>query len=263
KKIDRLFQEKFKDFEATPREEVWQNIEAKLKKKKKRRVVPIWFRLSGAAAVLLIGLLAGRMLFFETETPQQIATTPDEPKNSTDSINSNVSGNNLIPSTQESIASEANLPENSTTNQSEAGNSDRSDEIRNVKTQDAIAGSESNSSSKGSKTFRSSQDTEIAASNNQTKNRSGKPENRQTPNSSDSIPLNDPSSPLNPFTTENQLALQPDKIENRKNEGESVVIKTNESFENNNTDSNILGAIADSNTKQKDSTAQAAPSLLE
>lgn len=263
KKIDRLFQEKFKDFEATPREEVWQNIEAKLKKKKKRRVIPIWFRLSGAAAVLLIGLLAGRMLFFETETPQPIATTPDEPKNSPDSINSNVGGKYLIPSTQESIASEANLPENSTTNKSAAGNSDRSDEIGNIKAQDAIAGSESNSSSKGSKTFRSSQDTEIAASNNQTKNRSGKPENRQTPNSSDPIPLNDPSSPLNPFTTENQLALQPDKIENRKNEGESVAIKTNESFENHNTDSNTLGAIADSNTKQKDSTAQAAPSLME
>src|SRR5690606_19189077 len=123
---------------------------------------------------------------------------------------SNVGGKYLIPSTQESIASEANLPENSPTTKSAAGNSDRSDEIRNVKTQDAIAGSESNSSTKTNrshKTFRSSQDTEIAASNSQTKKRSGKPENRQAPNSSDPIPLNDPSSPLNLFPPGDQLGL--------------------------------------------------------
>ena len=57
KNIDRLFQEKFKDFEATPPDFVWDNIAAELNKKKKRRVIPIWFRLSGAAAILLIGLL--------------------------------------------------------------------------------------------------------------------------------------------------------------------------------------------------------------
>lgn len=57
KHIDRLFQEKFKDFEVNPPGFVWENIEAELQKKKKRRVIPIWFRLSGVAALLLIGLL--------------------------------------------------------------------------------------------------------------------------------------------------------------------------------------------------------------
>jgi hypothetical protein len=55
KKIDRLFQEKFRDFEVAPDEKVWENIEAGLKEKKKRRVIPFWFRLSGVAAALLIG----------------------------------------------------------------------------------------------------------------------------------------------------------------------------------------------------------------
>ena len=42
KHIDRLFQEGFKDFEATPSDAVWKNLEAKLnEKKKKRRVIPI------------------------------------------------------------------------------------------------------------------------------------------------------------------------------------------------------------------------------
>jgi len=57
KNIDRLFQEKFKDFEAEPSDLSWSKIEARLEEKKKRRVIPIWFRLSGVAAILLIGFL--------------------------------------------------------------------------------------------------------------------------------------------------------------------------------------------------------------
>lgn len=57
KNLDRLFQEKFKDFEAEPSELAWKNIEARLEEKKDRKVIPIWFRLAGAAAVLLVGML--------------------------------------------------------------------------------------------------------------------------------------------------------------------------------------------------------------
>ncbi len=59
KNIDRLFQEKFKDFEAAPPDKVWNNIASELQKnKKRRRVVPLWAKLSGIAAVLVIGLIA-------------------------------------------------------------------------------------------------------------------------------------------------------------------------------------------------------------
>ncbi len=57
KNIDRLFQERFEDFEATPMESAWSNIEAKLDEKKKRRIIPFWWKLTGVAAVFLIGLL--------------------------------------------------------------------------------------------------------------------------------------------------------------------------------------------------------------
>ncbi|TYP99823.1 outer membrane protein with beta-barrel domain [Tenacibaculum adriaticum] len=56
KNIDRLFQEKFKDMEVTPGPEIWENIEAKLQKKK-RRIFPIWWLSSGVAAMLIFGLL--------------------------------------------------------------------------------------------------------------------------------------------------------------------------------------------------------------
>jgi hypothetical protein len=57
KNIERLFQEKFKDFEATPPLESWKNIEERLnQKKKKRRVIPFWFKTSGIAATLILGV---------------------------------------------------------------------------------------------------------------------------------------------------------------------------------------------------------------
>lgn len=56
KNIDKLFQEKFKDFEAEPPHGAWSHIEAKLKEKKDRKVIPFWWKLSGVAAALLLGL---------------------------------------------------------------------------------------------------------------------------------------------------------------------------------------------------------------
>ncbi len=51
KNIERLFQEKFKDFEVSPPDFVWENIQEKLNpKEKKRRVIPFWFKTAGIAA---------------------------------------------------------------------------------------------------------------------------------------------------------------------------------------------------------------------
>lgn len=51
KNIERLFQEKFKDFEVSPPDFVWENIQEKLNtKENKRRVIPFWFKTAGIAA---------------------------------------------------------------------------------------------------------------------------------------------------------------------------------------------------------------------
>lgn len=53
KNIDRLFQEGLKDLEVTPNDSVWNGIESKLKKKKKNRLLPIWWFSGGVAAILV------------------------------------------------------------------------------------------------------------------------------------------------------------------------------------------------------------------
>ncbi|MCK5442575.1 MAG: hypothetical protein KAJ23_11850 [Maribacter sp.] len=57
KNLDQLFREKLEDFTDIPTEIVWKSIEASLdKKKKNRKVIPIWWKLGGIAAALAIGL---------------------------------------------------------------------------------------------------------------------------------------------------------------------------------------------------------------
>lgn len=70
KNIEHLFQEKFKDFEANPADEVWGNIEEKLEEKKRRRVIPFWWKLSGVAALLLIGFLITKSVRNSNGLPQ-------------------------------------------------------------------------------------------------------------------------------------------------------------------------------------------------
>ena len=55
KHIDELFKDGFKNFEASPSPEVWANIQAQLKKDKEdRKVIPLWWKLGGVAALLAL-----------------------------------------------------------------------------------------------------------------------------------------------------------------------------------------------------------------
>ncbi len=73
KDIDRLFQEKLEGFEAQPRPEVWEQIEARLEKKK-RRVLPMWWLYGSVAALLLLAYLLYPL--FSGTSPQQIPEIP-------------------------------------------------------------------------------------------------------------------------------------------------------------------------------------------
>lgn len=55
KNIDRLFQERFKDFEPAAPAGVWDNIESQLDQDKKRpAMIPLWWKIAGVAAVFAV-----------------------------------------------------------------------------------------------------------------------------------------------------------------------------------------------------------------
>ncbi len=55
KNLDKLFQNEFSGFKETPADSVWDSIEVSLDKKSKRRIIPIWWKLGGVAALLALG----------------------------------------------------------------------------------------------------------------------------------------------------------------------------------------------------------------
>jgi hypothetical protein len=64
KKIDNLFQEQLKNLEVSPNKRVWNNIEAKLKKKK-RKVFPFWWFSGAVASILLLTFIFNEYSSFE------------------------------------------------------------------------------------------------------------------------------------------------------------------------------------------------------
>jgi len=101
KNIERIFQEKFKNFEVNPPDEVWGNIEEKLEEKKRRRVIPFWWKLSGVAALLLIGFLITKSVFNSNSIPQNsVVNDSNQQKiNTTDNGSEKTQENNSIKST--------------------------------------------------------------------------------------------------------------------------------------------------------------------
>ena len=70
RKLDQHFKSQLQDWEVSPDPAIWQQLEAKLAKKKKRRVIPLWWIPTGIAAGLLL-------LWTFLPTNDAIPTTPN------------------------------------------------------------------------------------------------------------------------------------------------------------------------------------------
>ena len=67
KHIDKLFKDRFNDFEVSPSPEVWGSIQASLEKRKKdRNLIPLWWKLGGVAALLALFFTVGNSVFNNT-----------------------------------------------------------------------------------------------------------------------------------------------------------------------------------------------------
>ena len=120
KNIDRLFQEKFKEFEAKPSEDLWSGIEAKLNEKKKRRVLPFWWKLSGVAAVFLIGFLISKSIYndgikTENQVVNETNSNENEKANDSDSNPKKLDSKGSIPG-ENPIVNEDNVNKTNTKN---------------------------------------------------------------------------------------------------------------------------------------------------
>lgn len=169
KNLDRLFQEKFKDFEVHPPEETWNAIEAELNKKEKKRIIPLWWKFSGVAALLIVGVL-----LYNTFTDEKLNTNPEfnpdsnnvvlenqkDNEDQKDSNGTEINESNLDETTNKSIAPVKNpvrnnetvtsLEKNTSTNKNgiptQKSNSNRSDlkQFKSDSSQEAVAKNEEN-----------------------------------------------------------------------------------------------------------------------
>ncbi len=88
KKLDELFRDTLSDFKEAPDERVWASIEASLDKKKKKRILPLWWSLGGIAAAVLLGLLLVNPFDVKNNT-EQIITDVEQPNSNTEDHSKN------------------------------------------------------------------------------------------------------------------------------------------------------------------------------
>ncbi len=116
KNIDRLFQEKLKDFEVSPPDAVWNEIEQRLKNKKSKPLLPFWFRVGSVAAIGLLIIISSINYYTKsTKIGTHIITNTEKqntPKNNKEDINTKqFKNNNPIVNVNKPTPSEPNSRE--------------------------------------------------------------------------------------------------------------------------------------------------------
>lgn len=110
--LDNLFRDNLKDFKEAPDDNVWNEIEASLDKKRKKRIIPIWWKLGGVAA--LVAVLFYVVNPFNTNggtekiiiTDTQNATSVDDNNDSDEDVIPSVTDENTIETTEITSASD-------------------------------------------------------------------------------------------------------------------------------------------------------------
>ena len=163
KNIERLFQEKFKDFEVIPQEHVWDNIEAELDKKEKRRIIPFWRKLSGIAAALLFGFLITNALFFSNPIGKNNVANQEnnfpaktQPKGKS-TENSNKEDNSIVKEKEAIVASDVKESNYKSSQNKVTEGSLKSSKDNSIRNNDGIASSTERSKNKTSTTTNISQ----------------------------------------------------------------------------------------------------------
>ena len=113
KHIDRVFQEKLKDFELSPSPKVWKNIKDELKQSDDdEKVFPIWFRLAGVAVLLLLLFTIGNVIVSNTGDSNNTIVDTENTTNTSDNQPDDLNNNNHVEdnqnASQDAILSDVN-----------------------------------------------------------------------------------------------------------------------------------------------------------
>ena len=109
KHIDRLFQEKLKDFEVTPSDSIWENISTELQSRKKdKKGIPVWWRLAGAAAALLLLFTISQLMLNNNPTTpsEETIVDVDSKKDTINDVLPDITNEENTVADQESISKE-------------------------------------------------------------------------------------------------------------------------------------------------------------
>ena len=211
KNIDGLFQEKLKDFEATPSNAVWDNISSKLySTKKSTKGIPVWWKAVGIAAALLLLFSISQLILNNNtiEHPQETIVDIESEINSSSNNLPNVIDKKSV------IAEEKNGLEN---NQSESFI-------------DNSADSNTNPANHSKGNYRSTNKIKNKNDNNSTTNAIQKGFQTSSDQTKNTTVVNSTSNMLQgKIKDENIFKIKADELLNNINNSkeESVAIKTN------------------------------------
>lgn len=123
KDLERLYRERFKDFEASPAHDLWSGIEDQLNASDTRKHIPVfWKRAAGVAALLGVAFFGSRSFLYTPDQNQEVNTTISaRPVQETPSSENQTGGNPSI----KSFSNPEFLNETIATSYQEAASSER------------------------------------------------------------------------------------------------------------------------------------------
>lgn len=262
KNIDRLFQEKFKNFEVAPNDAVWDRISESLpKKKKKRRVIALWWQVGGVAAVIALLLTVGTSLFNSSDDNEVVPTIVDtektegNSKKDTELKSSNGDNNSLNNNKQDINVADSNEKElsNPNVNEKSSTEQDSRKELTSSKTNKSNAVADSNENKSTSNSYKS-----LTELNNEDNNSAVASNNENTENKLEDEIINDSEiKSVIKNTVDNKNSAVTDNASSNGTENASNTEKNKEELEKNtslkedNDKESILDAIADNSNSEE------------
>ena len=258
KNIDRLFQEKFKNFEVAPNDAVWDRISESLpKKKKKRRVIALWWQVGGVAAVITLLLTVGTSLFNSSHDNEVVPTIVDtektegNSKKDTELKSSNGDNNSLNNNKQDINVADSNEKELSNPNGNEKSSTEQDNrkKLTSSKTNksNAVADSNENKTKATSNSHKS-----LTELNNEDNNSTVASNNENTENKLEDEIINDSEmKSVIENAVSNKNSAVTDNTSSNGTENNKEELEKNTSLKEDNEKESILDAIADNSNNEE------------